>query len=165
MCFYCFYVFSVFTDIVLCLWCAFCRILIKITYLLTYLLMSVSAKTNPSDVVHEWNAMVVRHTAVHGSEVTTRRHRHLTSHVVHTTDSWWQPRLGLNIQLIYQPSVTDHTTQPLTTNHRSLIRWTNNYISNYVLLIATHQIVIIIIIIIIIIVTIVIIIQNFITHT
>jgi len=164
VCFYCFYVFSVFTDIVLCLWCAFCRIWIKITYLLTYLLMSVSAKTNPSDVVHEWNAMVVRHTAVHGSEVTTRRHRHLTSHVVHTTDSWWQPRLGLNIQLIYQPSVTD-TTQPLTTNHRSLIRWTNNYISNYVLLIATHQIVIIIIIIIIIIVTIVIIIQNFITHT
>ena len=37
MWFYCFYVFSVFTAIALmCLWCAFCRILIKITYLLTY---------------------------------------------------------------------------------------------------------------------------------
>ena len=48
MCFYCFYVFSDFTAIVLmCLICAFYRILIKITYLLTYLIQQPNdEKTN-----------------------------------------------------------------------------------------------------------------------
>ena len=68
----------------------------------------MNKKTDPSHIFHEVNSVVVAHTLVHCTEVTTRSCEGLSSLVFHTTVSLFQPNWRLHIHCGYQLSAVWH---------------------------------------------------------